>query len=373
MKTRKFILGTIIASVAISSSLSLLAGADNYEKAIDSKNSKSMDSYLKETLEPYAEACNISGNCNFSNEFTVVTENNEQFYVRFIMSDNHIIGTLLLSDNNDEIVSTLILDNAEKFDDAYQNKQELAFVKNNDDIYFNVEGNDEAFAFNECEVKYNTSYIMTDESKNSQVIDYKKIENDENYKSYSESNISVLSTTSKKKMLDVPVVKNGTNSDNPKGLCWAAAIASMDGYYNNKGIARYSCYKIYDFAKALHPNMSPVIGTNTVITDSFKHLFINAVYKYQNYSGNEAYKLLNSNWPLYVVMQKSATDKSSHAIVIAGIEINSSGTGMYKVIDSNYNKPVYSYITTSAMTNGDSYSYLTNSGTNYNIWSRTWY
>jgi len=342
---RKFT-ALMTAIISLSATVSIPVSAINAtNNIIDTKLN-----YAETALATYLNSYGMSGSDFYlSSAYDVYdmesgTAQNE-VYIAFDNED--VIGMLSITEVNGEYYSSFELNNFDTLQNLYDNDTRFNFVCNDECLYIHNGIDTYSIDDDSITVEYNFS------TTSAEVLEKRNA-------------VNVTSSKTRvhnyKKNLIVPIVQN--ESMNGRGLCWAAAIASRSDYI---GGSTYVAHDIYYILNGIYSGTP--IGTP---------LWIQRGYQYFQYSCTRADRMLNCieimnnieiNNPIHIDLYTSDASVG-HSVLISGLTINSDGTGIYRLVDSNKMAYVDVMVPADVMTGENDFVYATTYGY---IFENCWY
>ncbi len=164
-------------------------------------------------------------------------------------------------------------------------------------------------------------------------------------------------------LLDVPYVENSTSPDSGKGICWAAAMASIIMYRTGiNGITADDLYdtlrEYYDSNVYWYPD-----GSCPWIERLFSWYNLSYTHKHSGTNFDTVKSIIEYDGrPIYCWITRT---NGAHSVAICGFD---SGYGYYyySLVDPNVENPVWVQVSSSASSN--SFTYASSYGYTYTGW-----
>lgn len=286
----------------------------------------------------------------------------------FAISDDNIVGMLIVTGHRNEYVSSYILEPYSEILHAYKSGLAFALISYSGELIIKINDDLSILTSNANNVDL-SAYELTNLS-----IEATKIIN-------TESRITIFPQSRSTIMIriyDVPYVAN--ISVNGAGLCWAATVASMSNYYKNTSYSALDVYNICSNNYSGTPagndywyNMAYSLLDMTISIDSSSSASL---------TYNQIYGNLVTYGPIQIGLRRtdSLGNTHGHAIVISGIQVfqdtaynPSNYYSIYYIRDSNNESEVCYIVDYDAMTDGDLFEYIPPYDTSrcYDTWTRT--
>lgn len=368
-------------------------------KAAEEDGSSNVIEYVIDVSEAYAEVCETQGSIYVSQEILVYEYETwkiiDSTYLLF--SEEEIYGQIIVGksmvDECSYTSSYVKFDIPIKINNVEKTKLCIVVANNSTQLYISDSNNTTSYALKGEENVVDDTQVLLDKYvllqaeheyiKNSQSSGETKLVN-EGISSYSVRTITqqpiVYDGTGASAVLSVKRVSNVTIDG--EGICWAAASASMINYI--KG-TNYSAKNVYDYLDKKYW-WTPK-GNETWVTRAFKDLAginINCIYQGLTSTIVRNHVVVNKK-PIYASLNMYKLDDNgnyykygTHAVVIAGYKVVSSGKLMYYIIDSNSSSSYDGYwvvVSSKAKTNPSFLDFVTDYGNQTRLasWFRSYY
>lgn len=312
--------------------------------------------YAKNILPTYLESYDVDNDSIFISDSYGVYNIEYEYAgddIYIVFEDNTIIGMLSVSNINGDFYSSFEYSTYETLQNLYEDGEEIAFIGDTQKLY--VIDKSETF-----EIDNEVDNIDT--SVNYNFVANSGVELERAYKVDIPQAVS-RQVISFKRNLSVPIVRNTTV--NGKGICWAAAIASKVNYLNNQN---YLALDIFNSLASTY-NAIPA-GTKEWTERGYEFYNIPCTYKGSMMNCVEVYNNIVNDIPIHISL---TDDEVGHAVILSGITINTDGSGVYQLVDSNRSVPIDVSVSADTMTADANFVYATSYGITFTSWYRSFY
>lgn len=279
----------------------------------------------------------------------------------FAISNNSIIGMLIIDEVQNEYVSSYVQLNNPELNSIYASASQVAFVLKNECLVYitsqgaNVLLGNNDVSLSDFNISNSSDYTFTNIINTNNVLQIANI-----------NSRSILLD----RRLNVTPVSNYTL--NGVGLCWAAAVAENVNYMCG---TYYTALGIYNLCQSYFGGTPQ--GDDLWYLRAYGLCGINISITYSPINYSQIYGLLSNNTPIQVDMSRIDENNQliGHAFVISGITVVDmpSTHAYYYISDPNESSIVCVEVSYSAMINGDYFYYAAPYGRTYTNWERTIY
>lgn len=309
----------IIAAIAAATFLSS-TGNTIHVTALSSQ--VSFINYLNMVIPVYlADIAGYGSKIAISNPI-VVSDKSDSVNKYVVFADDLVVGMLTVGEENGEYYSSF--DSNTEDDELYSSLQKS--YDNGESITISVaDGAEIVLHEDDVSITSETEVVRLDELNT--------------------LNVDIVSTDSSLYyiQLDTTVVKNYTNPDNGKGLCWAAAIATKFNYEEN------TTMPISYILWVLKNKYGEIpIGTPTWILRMYNYLYGNNVVKREEgmMTYAEITRKLQNDTLIHIDLARD--NAAGHSVVISGIKIYN-GYALYYIDDPNKSGHQSIYVSSDTM------------------------
>lgn len=269
--------------------------------------------------------------------------------IYIVFEDNTIIGILSVTNINGDFYSSFEYSTFDVLQNLYEDNEAITFIGNDQKLYVADESDTFEVYDNAESVNCNFAVNSGTELERTYKVDIPQV---------MERQVVPV-----QRNLSVPIVRNTTVND--VGICWAAAIASKVDYLKGTTLSALDVFN----ALATAYNTIPA-GSKEWTECGYEYYNIPCTYKGSMMNCVEVYNNIVNNNPIHISL--SSID-GNHAVILSGITINSDGSGIYRLIDSNRNAPVNVVVSADTMTADADFVYSTNYGYVFTSWYRSFY
>lgn len=338
--TAFFISMATLSSVVIPITTSANEVVDNYELE-----------YVQSSLSTYLNFYDVDKSEIYISEPYVLYDlesGDEANNIYIVFEADTVIGTISVSEVSGQYYSSFEINEFNSLQDIYDNSKSFSFVCHDEQLY--VQESDKIFSVDDTTVTIECNSPVQPEIELSRAFKVDIDQTNTRVHPYSRN-------------LAVPFVQNHNING---GICWAAAIASKQNYINNNSVTALDVY--YTLKNTY--NQTPT-GIPYWINKGFELYNIPCTTVYRMLDCVEIYNHINNNNPM--LMEIFNSSGIGHAVVIAGITINSDASGVYRLVDSNRTTYVDVAVPADVMTADSPFVYVTNYGYTFDDWRRSHY
>ena len=320
----------------------------------DEENEKLL--YALDIVKGYIDMSGIESEQFFSLSEGYYIRGNSGTNVFFVLCEDKCIGLLSIAKVNGEYTSSCIFREFPLIDILYENSIPFALLSDNENLYVVQQNREKTIILEASEHKKTVLETYEDDSNSSN-----------EYKILQTTSIErVTPIRSQYCILNVPIVANATSPDTGKGLCWAAAMASIIRY--RTGTNLLTALGEYNLLKNDYPPETYGFPIGTILwkNRSFGHHQMQFTQINSGITYDSA-KYIIEIQGLPILIDLWSGDEG-HSMVISGFE-TAYGYYFYRIIDSNLSSSVAVQVTN---TSGTSLTYVTPSFT-YTDWDNTMY
>jgi len=347
--------GLFLALALLVSAMNVAAGAEG-----ESKSSKSaLVTYAESVLPGYLRANGLNSS-EYQLSKSIISYDwdkggNDQSLF-FIFDRQSIVAQFEVYSYENEYHSTFMAGNFDEIQEVFDNNTPVAFGNFNECFIMRTKSKDVILSVN-----YKTDPLAGLAPTNTGILKPIAVDN----------SVTVYPAAATRmylyKKLSVKYVGND-NAPNGSGLCWAACVASSVNFRKGTSL---TALNVYNTTKAKY-DLDIILSIDSVVQKAYSLYGVNTTYS-GNLTAGEIYNILCGNKPLQINLQSSTTG-FGHAVLICGVDCETSGGGYYTLMDPNWPNLVSVYVTPGVITNGNNFVYTpTYTNIVYNTWVETRY